>query len=46
MWWSRALLGKDKCGSQYQDSSHYLSREFNSEDHDITIAFPLGHELC
>ena len=27
---------KGKCGSQYQSSSRYLSRDFNPEGHDIT----------
>ena len=45
MCWSKALLGKGKSGSQYQDLSYYLSRDFNPESHDITITFPLRHKL-
>ena len=30
-------LEKNKCGNQYQDLLGYLSRDFNSEDHDITV---------
>ena len=36
---------KSKCGSKYQDLSRYLSRDFNPESHDITIAFLLGCKL-
>ena len=32
IWWNRALVRKGKCGSQYQDLSSYLSRDFNPED--------------
>ena len=37
---------KDKCGSQYQDSSRYLLRDSNFKGHDITIAFFLGRKFC
>ena len=33
----QSLARKSKCGSQYQDLSRYLSREFNLEGHNITI---------
>ena len=41
----QSFARKSKCGSQYQDSSRYLSRDFNPEGHNIIIAFLLGREL-
>ena len=32
----KSFAWKGKCGSQYQDLSHYISRDFNLEGHDIT----------
>ena len=46
MWWSRALLGKINVDVNIKTRNvTLLSRNFNPEGHDITIAFPLGREL-
>ena len=42
----QSFARKGKCRSQYQNLSRYLSRDFNTEGHNITIAFPLGRKVC
>ena len=39
---AKLCLEKSKCGSQYQDSSRYLLRDFNPEGYNITPANVFG----
>ena len=52
MWCSRTLLKKDKKVNKIEVNiktyhiNYVVSRDFNPEDHNITIVFPLGNKLC
>ena len=51
MWWNRALLEKDKKVNKVEVNirtyhiTYVVSRDFNPENHNIIIIFPLGYEL-